>query len=475
MADVAAELDDLQEAYRRRQVGLVHKALSVAGTYWPLLERLASVLATTDILCGFALVAACATKPYCRPKVVERGQQLLLKASRHPLLEMRGALSTSAAGRTGRAAFIPNDVRMTRPPIVTRVSENEKKNEEKNEENKNEENKNDETNNKNSDAKEKSNSMQDAGDSPANQRRAASGGADGGADNFGHFHVITGPNMGGKSTYIRQVALCVLMAQMGCFVPCDEATIPVVSHIMCRIGASDVQLKGISTFFAEMNEASAILASASPSALVIVDELGRGTSTYEGFGLAWAIARHLAVSTKCLSLFATHFHEMGALETEIPGVVNLHVASAFKSPTSTLSQSGLSQSVEGKKDDEPSTAIVESQSADRNRGLAFLYTVRPGVANQSYGVHVAELAGIPQRVLVRAREKTAELEIVERSHCRALRDGAPDDDAGRSCSTDLEQTKTLMRDLFAGGTESEFEARCRAAEADIARLGSVVS
>lgn len=190
-----------------------------------------------------------------------------------------------------------------------------------------------------------------------------------------HLIILTGPNMAGKSTYIRQSAILVIMAQMGSYVPASRATIGLVDKIFTRIGAHDDISKGQSTFMVEMNETADILNNVTEQSLVILDEIGRGTSTYDGLSLAWALAEHLQ-HTKARTLFATHFHELTVLSEELPGVKNYNVA------------------------------VKEWKDA-----IIFLHKIIPGGSDDSYGIYVAKLAGIPSTVIQRARHILNELEL----------------------------------------------------------------
>ena len=180
--------------------------------------------------------------------------------------------------------------------------------------------------------------------------------------------IITGPNMGGKSTYLRQAALIALMAQMGSFVPAERARLPILDRIFTRIGASDNLARGRSTFMVEMTEAASILNTATPRSLVLLDEVGRGTATFDGLSIAWAVVEHLETHTQAKTLFATHYHELTELADLLPGVRNYHVS------------------------------VKESGST-----IVFLRKVEPGSADKSYGIEVARLAGLPSSVIERAR------------------------------------------------------------------------
>lgn len=188
--------------------------------------------------------------------------------------------------------------------------------------------------------------------------------------------VITGPNMGGKSTYMRQTALIVLMAHIGSFVPAENAKIGDIDRIFTRIGASDDLASGRSTFMVEMTETANILHNATPRSLILMDEIGRGTSTYDGLSLAWATANHLAEQVGALTLFATHYFELTQLAENQKNVINVHV-----------------------------TAV------EHNDTIRFMHSICEGAASQSYGLHVAQLAGVPNNVIKRAKRKLSELEL----------------------------------------------------------------
>ena len=209
--------------------------------------------------------------------------------------------------------------------------------------------------------------------------------------------LITGPNMGGKSTFLRQVGLCVYLAQMGSFVPCESASIGVVDRIFTRVGASDQIARGASTFYIEMRETATILRQAGDRSLVLLDEIGRGTSTYDGLSLAWAVteALHEGVRGRPRTLFATHYHELTDLEDTLPRLRNRN-----------------------------------ARVAEERGEIVFLHQIASGRADRSYGIHVAQLAGVPEAVLGRAREILARMES-EHARLGAREEGREVERAGK--------------------------------------------
>jgi DNA mismatch repair protein MSH2 len=320
--------DQLSSSYNRTQSSLVTEVVSVAASYTPVLESLASILAHLDVIVSFAHVSIHAPSAYVRPKMHARGTgDTILKEARHPCMECQDDIS-----------FITNDVEL---------------------------------------------------------RRDSS-----------RFLIITGPNMGGKSTYIRTIGTIALLAQVGCFVPCTEASLTIFDCILARVGASDSQLKGVSTFMAEMLETANILKSATRDSLIIIDELGRGTSTYDGFGLAWAISEEIVKGIGAFGCFATHFHELTALADQYPDAVkNLHVV-AF---------------VGGRESD------GKKNSEGKKGEVTLLYRVEPGISDQSFGIHVAELVRFPEKVVNMARRKAEEVEDFSTGHDVKMEDYSRED------------------------------------------------
>jgi DNA mismatch repair protein MutS len=187
--------------------------------------------------------------------------------------------------------------------------------------------------------------------------------------------VITGPNMGGKSTYMRQFALIVIMAQIGCFVPAEKADLMIFNSIFTRIGASDDLVSGQSTFMVEMNETNMALRHADENSLLIFDEIGRGTATFDGMALAQAIIEYIAIKVKAKTMFSTHYHEITRIDKEIPTLKNVHVS-----------------------------------VADNGNEVTFLYKIADGAMGKSYGINVARLAGLPEELLERSSEILDSLE-----------------------------------------------------------------
>ena len=279
------------------------------------LKQTADVLAEVDVLAALATLAV--KQGYCRPELTEESL-LDIREGRHPVLDK---LMPSGS-------FVPNDVRLGRSTVGSPVS---------------------------------SGQQTITGDPPV--LRA------------GRVQLITGPNMAGKSTYIRQAALLTIMAQMGSFIPASEARIGIADRIFARVGASDELSKGQSTFMVEMTETARILNSASERSLVILDEIGRGTSTYDGISLAWAVTEFLHDQIRCRTLFATHYHELTELTKTLPHTSNWNVA-------------------------------IREQGDD----IIFLHKIVEGPADKSYGIHVAKIAGLPREVVERATVILAQLE-----------------------------------------------------------------
>ena len=308
----------------------------------PGLQAAAEIMATIDCLGGLATLASSAG--YCRPELTEE-PVLDVREGRHPVLDRLQP--------TGQ--FVPNDVRLGIEETAT-----------------------------------------SGGDDAANESTPTSSSA----PVCGRIQLITGPNMAGKSTYIRQAALITVMAQMGSFVPASEARVGIADRVFARVGASDELGKGQSTFMVEMTETARILNTASDRSVVILDEIGRGTSTYDGVSLAWAITEFLHDEIQCRAMFATHYHELTELSRTLKHASNWNVA-------------------------------VREQPGD---GIVFLHKIVEGSADKSYGIHVARIAGVPKTVLERA---DVILETLENEHVDD--DGRPRVPARKTSKVDRRQ------------------------------------
>jgi DNA mismatch repair protein MutS len=296
---------------------LFNELREMVARYIPRLQQAAGALAVVDVLAGWAEYAL--HEPCCRPEFVDE-PVLEIEAGRHPVV-----------APVLESSFVPNDTYLravSRQPSATA----------------------------------------DPQSSIVNRQSPI-------AEPTGSLALITGPNMAGKSTYIRQVALLALLAHCGCSVPARRMRLGVIDRIFTRVGASDELARGQSTFMVEMLETANILHNATADSLVILDELGRGTSTYDGLALAWAVTEHLAKHSRCRALFATHYHELTELADLLDGVCNLNVA----------------------------VREYEDQ-------VVFLHRIVPGAADRSYGLHVAKLAGLPAGVMERANAVLNELE-----------------------------------------------------------------
>jgi DNA mismatch repair protein MutS len=308
----------------------------------PGLQAAAEIMATIDCLGGLATLASSAG--YCRPELTEE-PVLDVREGRHPVLDRLQP--------TGQ--FVPNDVRLGIEETTA-----------------------------------------SGGDDTASEGTPPSSTA----PVCGRIQLITGPNMAGKSTYIRQAALITVMAQMGSFVPASEARVGIADRVFARVGASDELGKGQSTFMVEMTETARILNTASDRSVVILDEIGRGTSTYDGVSLAWAITEFLHDEIQCRAMFATHYHELTELSRTLKHASNWNVA-------------------------------VREQPGD---GIVFLHKIVEGSADKSYGIHVARIAGVPKTVLERA---DVILETLENEHVDD--DGRPRVPARKTSRVDRRQ------------------------------------
>ena len=328
LTQLGTKKKDLMTEYEEKQRDMVMKCMAVASTYVPVLESASSLLAELDVLASFAHVAAYSSSGYCRPEMTDGEEDGLgITVSFFKFCYCYTHFLRTPFDNVNLLLYL--QLEQARHPCVE---------------------------------------LQDDMNFIANDFNLTFGESS--------YLIVTGPNMGGKSTYIRSLGAIVTMAQIGSFVPCSSAKINIVHHILARVGAGDAQDRGISTFMAEMLEASSILRTSTKRSLIVIDELGRGTSTFDGFGLAKAISEHIVQKIGCMTVFATHFHELTALEEQEASVTNCHVTA----------------------------------HGDKQNGLTFLYEVRPGPCLESFGIQVAEMADMPASIIANAKRKAKQLE-----------------------------------------------------------------
>lgn len=328
MAALSEQYRRINDDYEARQQGLKRKLVDTIASYLPVLDDAKELIAELDVYIAWALVVKDCPRPMVRPVVCDAATTKSEVVGGNGSVVVKREHESSGAGAATAILSFKN----LRHPLVELRQPNFKAN--------------------SLHLTEQMNGM-----------------------------LITGPNMGGKSTFMRSVGVAVVLAQAGCFVPADAAEVRVRDAVMCRVGATDHLAQGVSTFMVEMLESAAILSGATQDTLAIVDELGRGTSTYDGFGLAWAIAQDIAVRVRATLLFSTHFHELTQLPLQCAAIQNMHFGADVDEAAGTL---------------------------------RFSYSLQPGPCGRSYGLYVATLANLPESVIECAKAKAAEWETFEK-------------------------------------------------------------
>ncbi|KPA76782.1 putative DNA mismatch repair protein MSH2 [Leptomonas pyrrhocoris] len=361
MASLSEQYRRINDDYETRQQDLKRKLIDSIASYLPVLDDAKELIATLDVYVAWALVVKDSPRPMVRPAVRDTRATAAAPVVKKEEGSAGGALAAGALKTSGGAGPVLS-FKNLRHPLVELRQPNFKAN--------------------SLFLTEQANGL-----------------------------LITGPNMGGKSTFMRSVGVAVVLAQAGCFVPADAAEVQVRDAVMCRVGATDHLAQGVSTFMVEMLESAAILSGATQDTLAIVDELGRGTSTYDGFGLAWAIAQDVVVRVRATLLFSTHFHELTQLPLQCAAIQNAHFGADVDEAAGTL---------------------------------RFSYSLQPGPCGRSYGLYVAALANMPETVIARAKAKAAEWETFEKEGIRSgSSNNAPDATVVRAVSAYAKRLREL--------------------------------